>query len=117
MQPGRELDALIAQKVMGWEMVTESDFGLCWKIPVAPGRYEFQSDESAPPYSTNLVAAMQLVERLAETHGLFLGRHGSPGRPPWCCRFGVEPAVTEGETAPWVICMAALKALRVPLPE
>lgn len=117
MKAGRELDALVAEKVMGWTIVTESEFGLCWKIPLAGGGFEFQSDESAPHYSTDVVAAIQLVERLAETQGFFLGKHGTPGRPPWCCRFGVEPSVTEGETAPFVICVAALKAVGVQIPE
>jgi hypothetical protein len=117
MNAGRELDALVAEKVMGWTIVTESDFGLCWKIPLAGGGFEFRSDESTPYYSTDMVAAFQLVERLAETQGFFLGKHGTPGRPPWCCRFGVAPSLTEGETAPFVICVAALKAVGVHVPE
>lgn len=117
MNAGRQLDALIAEKVMGWEIVTESEFGLCWKVPLHAGGFEFRSDESAPPYSTEMVAALQLVERLADTHGFFLGKHGTPGRPPWCCRFGVEPGLSEGETAPFVICVAALKAVGVQVPE
>lgn len=108
MQAGRALDALVAEKVMGWELVTESEFGLCWKVPLPAGRFEFRSDDSAPPYSTAMGAALHVVEQLADTQGFFLGKHSTPGRPPWCCRFGVEPSLTEGETAPFVICVAAL---------
>ena len=117
MKAGRQLDPLTAEKVMGWAMVTESEFGLCWKVPLPAGGFEFRSDESASHYSTDMVAAMQLVERLADTHGFFLGKHGTPGRPPWCCRFGVEPGITEGDTAPFVICIAALRAVGVQVPE
>ncbi len=117
MKAGRQLDDLVAEKVMGWAMVTESEFGLCWKVLLPTGGFEFRSDESAPPYSTDMVAAMQLVETLADTHGFFLGKHGTPGRLPWCCRFGVEPGITEGDTAPLVICIAALRAVGVQVPE
>lgn len=111
MRAGRQLDALAAEKVMGWELVTESEFGLCWKVPLSAGGFEFRSDESAPHYSTDMVAAWLIVEQLSDTHGFFLGKHDSPGRPPWCCRFGVAPDLTEGETAPFVICVAALRAV------
>jgi hypothetical protein len=90
---------------------------LCWKVPDSNGRFQFLSDESTPYYSTDVGSAMQLVEKLADTYGFFLGKHGTPGRPSWCCRFGVEPSVTEGNTAPLVICIAALRALRVSIPE
>ncbi len=117
MKTSRQLDDLVAEKVMGWELVTESEFGLCWKVPLSAGGFEFRSDESTPPYSTDMVAALQLVERLADTQGFFLGKHGTPGRPPWCCRFGVEPGITEGDSAPFVICIAALRAVGVHVPE
>ncbi len=71
MKAGRQLDALIAETVMGRAMVTESEFGLCWKVPLPARGSEFRSDESAPHYSTDMVAAMQLVERLADTVGFF----------------------------------------------
>jgi hypothetical protein len=117
MKASREMDALVAQKIMGWEMVTESEYGLCWKVPQPDGRFEFLSDESAPHYSTNMMAAWLVVEKLSDTHGFFLGKHGTPGRPPWCCRFGAETAVTEGHSAPLTICVAALKAFGVKTPD
>ncbi len=115
MKAGRALDALIAEKVMGWELVTESEFGVCWKIPQTDGRFGFLSDESALPYSTEMMAAWQVVERLSDAHGFFLGHHSTPGRPAWCCRFGANTPLTEGDSAPIVICIAALRVVGVAL--
>ncbi len=100
MQPaGRELDKLIAEKVMGKHTV-----GM-----------------DLPPYSTYIVAAWEVViamEKAAMKFALGNNTIGTSGASvgydsPWAC-FGVVGGVAEftmGESIPHAICLAALKAL------
>jgi hypothetical protein len=69
MPAGRELDALVAEKVMGWELrqcerhKTEPDgyaCGLCW------GWDQF------PAYSTDIDTAWQVVEKMQEDGDVFI---------------------------------------------
>lgn len=63
MGGGRELDALIAEKVMGWSDVRMMDHiqgrDLAGIVPPSRETYEF-----VPNYSTNIAAAWQVVRHL-----------------------------------------------------
>ena len=99
MKAGRELDALVAEKVMG---LTEED----WIAgPTGLPR----------PYSTDIAAAWEVVEKLRGTHRPFLLSHdfqdGFMKWPVVIVGFGAV-VVHEGQYgAPHAICLAALKAV------
>lgn len=96
MEAGRELDALVAEKVMGWTGCRDS------------------------PYSTDIVVAWRIIEKFGfMIHPTGHGREGKPagywvGYP----RDGHSGLVGDmdndtvafAETAPLAICLAALKA-------
>lgn len=83
LKPGRELDALVAEKVMGGEL---------------------------RPYSTDISAAWEVVEKYKwaepelrysdEQHCWVFSLHKASGYPNEC-----------GDTAPHAICLAALRAV------
>ena len=100
MQPGRELDALVAEKVMGYKVRDEEHY----EVPPLRAIYWI------PKYSTDIAAAWMVVEKLKglepelswsdEDHCWFV--HFQKSRPS-ICPFGI--------TAPHAICLAALKAI------
>lgn len=108
MDAGRELDALVAEKVMGWVCICERKHQLC---PVHDSYY-----------STDIAAAWQVVERLKHD-GWNVSIGGDNG---WGCTFykvlvrgndAFTSTWTEShgpinaENAPLAICLAALKAV------
>jgi len=127
MNAGRELDVLIAEKVM--ELKTEP-------IEIASGESDIrivgQSAgglglwyKSVPRYSTRIEDAWQVVEKMNEFYDndVFIEnwRGGS-----WCC-FMVPMAASAwpeerrpgacAETAPLAICLTALKAVGYEVPS
>lgn len=111
MKPGRELDALVAERVMGWTDIKfgeEKTAGLLegfGQPPSNSGRIAF------PNYSTDISAAWEILEEFCLTHLT----HGVNG---WCCIIGrqidettVHSTEAKAETAPHAICLAALKVL------
>ena len=121
MKAGRELDAMIADKVMGW---TEQ--------PYSRPPSHWQDEEgytilTLPNFSTDIAAAWQVVERMRRFSDLRSfavvvqdnSEHGA--EPEWLARFDrYEVATDEMVTAEWwssksaakVICIAALKAVQ-----
>lgn len=130
MEAGRELDALIAEKVMGgfvsdpdalsdtsevWYWVhTKSGVlrGEPYQLKVKPV-WDHQWHQWKP--SSDIEAAWQVIEKM-EDHG-WMARIGRD-IGEWNCRF-VRPEDTAGyvydssDTAPHAICLASLKALGV----
>lgn len=103
MKPGRELDALVAVRVMGWEIY-----------------------QQVPEYSTSIEAAWDIVEHMKKnhTHGVFSITGPSDDHNKWFCIFekkwrghNLEAAShydwPSADTAPHAICLAALKACGV----
>ena len=113
MDAGRELDALIAVTVMGLyaEDGTDLGGGPCesWYKPGA-GRI---SSYGPPRYSTEISAAWNVVEKMAED-GLVIsvcwGAMGTRGSRASVMRMGDEHGVS-AETAPHAICLAALNGV------
>lgn len=85
---GRELDALVAEKVMGI------------------GKLEFDAYYGPQHrYSTDIAAAWEVVEKLAKPlKVVWTGK-------VWVCEVFGEPCSQEAGTAPLAICRAALKVM------
>lgn len=105
MTPGRELDALVAEKVFGIKLKpsTPMDCDVCHK--------PFYSDLDIQPYSTSIASAWLVVEKLRDEH--FMLEEIGTMRTSWKARFGMKWRVESGyaETAPHAICLAALKCV------
>lgn len=109
MEAGRELDALMAEKVMGYEHLP---------FPAVPA---FQRPTEGgvemlfelPHYSADIAAAWEIVE---EVHRLGLNVSVWKGRL-WCCGFYTKSETPQemghsySDTAPLAICRAALLAV------
>lgn len=116
MKPGRELDALIAEKVMGL-IVTEQ--GFCGH-PITKGGGRVHGTDMGwwatvlPFYSTDIAAAWEVVERMREK-GFNFQIHNVNERKNWVAFFwkkGIvgDPYVSSETLTPYAICLAALKA-------
>lgn len=118
MNAGRELDALVAEKVMGWSGIdkkwdyeTNESF-LGGKTPDWDGRQFYE----VPHYSTDIAAAWLVVEKLRTPNWEFQLDHTR--FMIWHCRIettagegSASSDSSQGETAPLAICLAALKAV------
>ena len=134
LEPGRKLDALVAEKVMGAEMVYpasgwghddtpyDSALDVVWRVKWS----EQNTKEVLKSYSTDIAAAWTVVEKLEKKHRSFsLTSHDSTGAEPgyYNAMFWVgnprpaNPAsgvlLGEGyhDSAPAAICLAALAAV------
>ena len=103
LQPGRELDALIAEEVMGWVRVTYRK-GARWSRGIPLGSIPALPIEKWAP-STNIADAWDVVEKAGLTN---VDRDGAS----WVARHGFR-ASAHGWTAPHAICLAALAAVGV----
>jgi len=109
MDAGREMDALVAEKVMGLRVEGSISLEL---------RYTPQPEYYASPllgYSTSISAAWEVVEKMwGECFRLMRFSHGE-GKvalegPWWRAEFGLMKEFVEAPTAPLAICRAALKS-------
>lgn len=131
-KPGKELDVLIAEKVMGWCRLSWEDaypkskfqkgrkeLTHYWytkphpeKDPTEVGLAENSDDYYNPKEafspSTNIEEAWQVVEKIDLLSGANLGKN-SEGT--WGVWFN-EGDTIFGESAPHAICLAALKTLK-----
>jgi len=121
LEPGRELDALVAEKVMGWTEV--ECFGVInnrvknpptpgCEVIIARGRNRGRSLRIIPCYSTDISAAWEVVEKLKETYGVEVYTDLDMS----ACRLFDELTYLPAEevisnTAPEAICKAALIAV------
>jgi hypothetical protein len=121
---GHELDALVAERVMGWKWcdvrLRGSTNTVRVLLPPRDGywRQDGAHDErdfarAAPPfYSTEIRAAWEVVEALNERgFGVEVFRYGKAEglEREWFVSIGDTEA--DADTAPLAICRAALKAL------
>jgi len=101
---GRELDALVAEKVFGYEC-DPFDYG-----PTCPVHGKGKN------YSTDIAAAWQVVEKLMPTIGhIYPAVDLETGELlHWCAVVETGDTSRQGvtaDTAPRAICLAALKAV------
>lgn len=116
LEPGFELDRLVAEKVMGWEegyefvcdgwgLLYYVNFGLERKRPWSP--------------STNIATAWEVIEHLVPEYNIGLFNScdlKNPSQGTWyveirATRHGAPPCEAGAETAPLAICCAALLAV------
>jgi hypothetical protein len=109
--PGRELDAFVAEKVMGWTRHRrmdgdDVDYDFNWVPPQFKGDVAYW--RLLPHYSTEIRDAWEVVK---ESNAMF-ELYSNPIRKTWTARFKgpFEGSVTV-ETAPHAICVAALRAI------
>ena len=118
---GRDLDILVAERLMGWQR--ETDQAKIRRLsqyitPDSQGRWWRTSeggwDINPPSYSSNLVAAFRVVEiMVSRGQAFFLMKNNTLNK----VAFG-DPAVTPdylvGETMMMAICKAALATIELP---
>jgi hypothetical protein len=134
MNPGRELDALVAEKVMGWgwRRGTSSSSGeiVKWlkhpnsfgfkQLKVAHGDEPFASNWTydISRYSTRIKDAWQVVKRLRTHHKVDLHKVDLRDRViKWevvviRCSLPEQKFTVVASTAPHAICLAALEAVK-----
>lgn len=124
MRPSKELDSLIAEKVMGG--VRKKEILSVTNIDVSAGSITTGTELEYPRYSTDIAAAWEVVEKLkmsvyAPGAPLANGEYGnssqkweaetrSVGKFDYACW-------EYGETAPLAICLTALTAVGYILEE
>lgn len=123
MKPSRELDALVAEKVMGYERAmmiapTGGPAQGCWVR--SPDKVFWDRHDSLPHYSTEISAAWDVVEKLTDgDFSLSIERYHELYTEVFLSRKGPDeyraPAIVAGKTAPHAICLAALKSVGVEL--
>lgn len=138
MKVGRELDALVAEKVMGYERWTCADYSHKQSVLFRPGTKmahwtrvgnEIPLDPNGghmmPHYSADIGHAWMVVDRIREivayqkltqAYSFQLCQTGRPG--DWFCSFVInegdfstQASADDVATAPHAICLAALKAV------
>ncbi len=117
MKAGRELDALVAEKVMGWKVLSHWDADGGIKHLVDHNQCEVRPAEFKP-YSTDISAAWEVVEKL-QSEGFHACVHRYVQKNPhWGAQFDKEdldvicgPTQGAAPTAPHAICLAALKTV------
>ena len=126
MQAGPDLDALVAEKVMGWTEVV-SDGLYCWRdIEADEGTGKFARQENVAGYpvedieawsaSTDIAAAWQAIIKIKESHQVcfaledyqFDGKHW---QALFKGKFDEKLYYAFADTAYLAICRAALKAV------
>lgn len=117
MPSEREIDALVAEKVMGFgRSTTPPDWPQQWRMPSknpsAEHRKEYPYWYKSFEPSTKIADAWEVVEKMAPDDDEFrLTRHR---RGRWLCTFKFFDGLSEGaETAPMAICLAALAVFGV----
>ena len=112
----REIDRLVAEKVMGWEEVKENDFIKRPDVDFigkAPDRFCEDAWSILPNYSTDISDAWEVVEQLREKE-LYVDIDTFAEHYDVRVVSGpYEVGHSLSETAPLAICLAALKAVGI----
>lgn len=118
MEAGRELDAVVAEKVMGWKKTPVDNYP--WQM-LPPDATELKV-KSCPRYSTDIAAAWQVVERfrrgseqtgVAACVGIEICDGCEPDTTVWIYSPMIAHVEVTEQNAPLAICLAALKAIGV----
>ena len=111
VKPGRELDALVAEKVMGCKVYVEANGNPRCDCPGANAtgprpHASYGLYASLKRYSTDIAAAWEVVEKMRED-GFLVALYRSAGA--WIA--DTNPGYGKSDTAPHAICLAALRAV------
>jgi hypothetical protein len=98
----RNIDALVAEHVMGWWLAKDEDGEWCFMDGADFVCFNFD----VPHYSTDIAAAWEVVEKMGHVGLNWDDTTNSPAR--WQCI--MERGEYYADTAPMAICLAALKA-------
>jgi hypothetical protein len=117
MEAGRELDALVAEKVMGCKVTrfTNSLKTVSARCDCPDDPHEYHTDFGGfKEYSTEMGPAWEVVEKMRPIADLTLETYGT--EPFFCIAIfrkdaGKGSFQAEAKTAPHAICLAALKAV------
>lgn len=135
LQAGRELDALIAEKVFGMVVRRIKPDWYPYEVtlffhPAYPDEIVYSCDENAsnammyrngkdasdgaapvlPNYSDDIASAWEVVEKMAQSYDFYL-RFVSAWTAEFITIGGGEIDSADSETAPEAICLAALRAI------
>jgi hypothetical protein len=116
MEAGRELDAEVAEKVMGAERATSMGDAIVAVGELPYYRFPFGFVRGVPHYSTNIAAAWQVVEKVQHDYVISLefGCWPKSNLVLWrVCLRDAMATVYEAYApkSPLAICRAALKAV------
>ena len=137
MKAGRELDTLVAEKVMGLQLMRWTNHPTFEPVVIrGDGRCNrcgwplFDNPEKGctaencsmrpmpdypriPDYSTSIAAAWEVVEKVQLFNSLALAQQDGTWEKPWAVIEQGEDGdmISEAVTAPLAICLAALKAV------
>ncbi|MDF2814464.1 MAG: hypothetical protein K0Q81_664 [Paenibacillus sp.] len=116
MDAGRELDALVSEKLMGWTEFSPIDPKIDYGVGVNGYRRNYAKDPDGrltwfPFYSTDITAAWEIIGKFDEI-SVRKYQTVSPGFR-YICRIDIdgEDVIANGLTAPEAICKAALLTL------
>ena len=119
---GRDLDALVAEKVMGWTEVRKQSIANAFgqhvmddfvgkPTPAAP------QATLIPRYSSMIQEAWKVADHLRERSQFVavLSGLGPQGVQPWICKINKDGGFLEerADTAAVAICLAALKSVGI----
>jgi len=118
MKPGRELDALIAERVMGWKICRNKNGGYSIFVGDEDNYTAWSSTKDIelpdvfPKYSTDISAAWEVVEKIKYKWDNNFSIHWNGEE--WVIPQPKFPdlAISVGDTAPHAICLAALEATK-----
>jgi hypothetical protein len=121
LKPGRELDALVAERVMGLK-ISQQFTHLVSGYDDPEGWADSDSEwAEIPHYSSNLDSAFEVVEKLKilpffkdepKDKGVQVRLEWNTGNDMWTCRvWNYEMIGYGGETLAHAICLTALEAL------
>lgn len=111
----RELDLLVAVRVLGWAAPKRREAGATWTMPSGAGA----SEGAIPRYSSDIAAAWEVVERMRADHFFSMQAKNLTLGEPVCASFARDGAsghapmdvfTATADSAPAAICLAALAA-------
>lgn len=116
LKPGRELDALIAEKVMGLEVLSNKDCYISGERKDMSGEIT-RIASVIPGYSTEIKAAWEVVEKIGSNEQWQINIEYRQDEGYWVfikerISSGAGTFVADSITAPHAICLAALKAVK-----
>ena len=114
MEAGTEMDRLIAEKVMGWQMgLGPATVTKWWRRPGAEPPKQFARPVTAWVPSSDIANAWEVVAHLRNSHWIDI--QDMRAHYDVTIRRSVDernPSCAVGDTAPLAICRAALKAVQ-----
>jgi hypothetical protein len=121
MKPGRELDALVAEKIFGLKVVRNKKGA--WSLG-DPDYYDdrgsMELSNPLPSFSDDILSAWEIVDTLF-LDGWYMQLEGSESYGKgkggfdvkFICKCGARGTyIAEAAVAPYAICLAALKAVK-----